>query len=77
MCKIAVSIDSVTKDFSVGLRLRKVRALDGLKLKIEAGQIYGLLGPNGSGKSTLIKLIAGLSQVSSGDIRILISVLVA
>ena len=59
MSKIAVSIDSVTKDFSAGLRLRKVRALDGLKLKIEEGQIYGLLGPNGSGKSTLIKLRQG------------------
>lgn len=70
MSEIAVSIDSVTKDFSAGLRLRKVRALDGLKLQIQSGQIYALLGPNGSGKSTLIKLMAGLSQASSGHIRI-------
>ena len=70
MSEIAVSIDSVTKDFSAGLRLRKVRALDGLKLQIAAGQIYALLGPNGSGKSTLLKLMAGLSQASSGHIRI-------
>ena len=70
MSELAVSIDSVTKDFSTGLRLRKVRALDGLKMKIQSGQIYGLLGPNGSGKSTLIKLIAGISKTSSGDICI-------
>ena len=70
MSEIAVSIDSVTKDFSAGLRLRKVRALDGLKLQIAAGQIYALLGPNGSGKSTLLKLMTGLSQASSGHIRI-------
>ena len=70
MSEIAVSIDSVTKDFSTGLRMRKVRALDALKLQIEARQIYGLLGPNGSGKSTLIKLMAGLFQASSGYIRI-------
>lgn len=70
MSEIAVTIDSVTKDFSAGLRLRKVRALTGLELKIESGQIYALLGPNGSGKSTLIKLIAGLSKASSGHIRI-------
>jgi ABC-2 type transport system ATP-binding protein len=70
MSEIAVSIDSVTKDFSAGLRLRKVRALDGVTLQIAAGQIYALLGPNGSGKSTLLKLMAGLSQASSGHIRI-------
>lgn len=35
------------------------KAVDGISLNIEAGQIYGLLGPNGAGKSTLIGMISG------------------
>ena len=46
------------------------KALDNLNLSIEQGKIYGLLGPNGSGKTTLMKMIAGLSYPTSGDIEI-------
>lgn len=44
--------------------------LKGLNLQIPAGRIVGLLGPNGCGKSTLIKLVAGLLQPDSGEIRV-------
>jgi NitT/TauT family transport system ATP-binding protein len=40
--------------------------LDGVNLKLEAGQIVGLLGRSGSGKSTLLRLIAGLADPSAG-----------
>ena len=43
-------------------------AVDGVSLNIVPGQIYALLGPNGSGKSTLMKMIAGISKPSSGEI---------
>ncbi|HSQ34191.1 MAG TPA: ABC transporter ATP-binding protein [Peptostreptococcaceae bacterium] len=46
------------------------KALDNLNLSIEQGKIYGLLGPNGSGKTTFMKMIAGLSYPTSGDIEI-------
>ena len=66
----AISIQNLTKDFSVGLRGLKLRAVDGLNLEVEAGQIYGLLGPNGSGKSTTIKIILGLLRPSAGHCQL-------
>jgi len=49
----------------------KVRALNGLNLRIEQGEIFGLLGPNGSGKTTAIKLLLGLLYPTEGSISIL------
>ena len=46
------------------------RALNGVDLTIEKGQIVGLLGPNGSGKTTMIKLANGLLQPTNGTIVI-------
>lgn len=45
-------------------------ALSNLNLKLDRGQIVGLLGPNGSGKSTLIKLINGLLVPTDGHIMV-------
>ncbi len=46
------------------------RALNGLNLEVESGQIIGLLGPNGSGKTTLIKIANGLLTPTEGEITI-------
>jgi len=48
-----------------------VRAVDGLDLKVNRGEIFGLIGPNGSGKSTTVNLIAGLFPLSTGKIEFL------
>jgi ABC-type branched-subunit amino acid transport system ATPase component len=45
-----------------------VRAVDGLDLEVQRGEILGLIGPNGSGKSTAVNLIAGLFPLTSGSI---------
>jgi branched-chain amino acid transport system ATP-binding protein len=47
-----------------------VRAVDSLNLRIEPGQIFGLIGPNGSGKSTTVNLITGLLPVTRGTIKL-------
>ncbi len=44
-------------------------AVDHVSLKLKEGKTYALLGPNGSGKTTLMKMIAGLTKPTSGDIR--------
>jgi ABC-2 type transport system ATP-binding protein len=43
-----------------------VRALKGVDLSVEEGELVGLLGPNGAGKSTLVKIAVGLVRASSG-----------
>jgi ABC-2 type transport system ATP-binding protein len=62
----ALATRRLVKDFVVGLRGVKLRAVDHLELRVEAGQVYGLLGPNGSGKSTTIKLVLGLLEPTAG-----------
>ncbi|MFT8394956.1 ATP-binding cassette domain-containing protein [Propionibacterium sp.] len=48
-----------------------VRALDGLNLHLEKGEIHGFLGPNGAGKSTAIRILLGLMRSDSGSVRVL------
>lgn len=66
----AVELRGLTKDFSVGLRGVRLRAVDDLSLRIEPGEVFGLLGPNGSGKSTTIKVILGLLSPTAGECRV-------
>jgi ABC-2 type transport system ATP-binding protein len=48
-----------------------VRALDGLDLEVEAGEVHGFLGPNGSGKSTTIRVLLGLLRADAGAVSML------
>jgi ABC-2 type transport system ATP-binding protein len=67
-----VEIENLTKDYEVGfLRKRKVRALDGLSLKVEGSEIFGFLGANGAGKTTTLKLLMRLIYPTEGRARIL------
>ena len=52
-----LDLDRVTKTYR---GKRGVRALRGVSLNVEPGQIFGLLGPNGAGKSTLVKILLGI-----------------
>src|ERR1043165_763641 len=66
----AIELRGLVKDFSVGLRGLHLRAVDNLDLRVEPGQVYGLLGPNGSGKSTTIKMVLGLLEPTAGECRV-------
>jgi ABC-2 type transport system ATP-binding protein len=67
-----IEIENLTKDYDVGFwRKRKVRALEGLSLSIEAGEIFGFLGANGAGKTTTLKLLMRLIYPTKGNARIL------
>lgn len=46
----------------------KVKAINGINLTIEEGDIYGFIGPNGAGKSTTIKCVTGIHPFEEGDI---------
>ncbi|MFG2322672.1 sugar ABC transporter ATP-binding protein [Streptomyces sp. NPDC048568] len=58
-----LSMSGITKSFP------GVRALDGVDLDVQAGEVHCLLGQNGAGKSTLIKVLAGAHQPDTGTIR--------
>jgi ABC-2 type transport system ATP-binding protein len=49
----------------------KFKAVDGLDLRVEPGEMYGLLGPNGAGKTTAIKALCGLLRITSGEAHLL------
>ncbi|MFC7547893.1 ATP-binding cassette domain-containing protein [Plantactinospora sp. GCM10030261] len=61
----AISITDLVKTFG------GTRALDGLDLRVEPGEVHGFLGPNGSGKSTTIRILLGLLRRDSGSVRLL------
>ncbi len=68
----ALETIGLTKDYLLGFwRKRPVRALDGLNLQIQGGEIFGLLGPNGAGKTTTLKILLRLVFPTSGTARIL------
>jgi ABC-2 type transport system ATP-binding protein len=67
-----IEIENLSKDYEVGFwKKKKVRALNGLTLKVESGQIFGFLGGNGAGKTTTIKILMGLLFPTAGSAKIL------
>lgn len=68
----AISTDHLSKDYYVGFwRPRPYRALDGLTLEVQPGEVFGFLGPNGAGKTTTLKLLMQLVYPTSGSATIL------
>ena len=62
---VDVDVADVTCDFG------RVRALDGVSLRVLPGTVVGIVGPNGAGKTTLIDAICGLVRPTSGTVRVL------
>jgi ABC-2 type transport system ATP-binding protein len=79
----AVETKALTKVFEKGRRTlwqrlrrepdrrERFRAVDGIDLRVEPGEIFGVLGPNGAGKTTTLKMLATLLEPTSGEARVL------
>jgi ABC-2 type transport system ATP-binding protein len=61
----AISISGLVKTFG------PTRALDGLDLTVNTGEVHGFLGPNGAGKTTTIRILLGLLRADAGQARLL------
>lgn len=65
----AIRATALTKQFS-GQHGRTVRAVDGIDLTINSGEVVAFLGPNGAGKTTTLDMILGLSDPTSGSVEV-------
>ncbi len=61
----AISVAGLVKTFG------STRALDGLDLNVQTGEVHGFLGPNGAGKTTTIRILLGLMRADAGTARLL------
>jgi len=61
----AITVSGLVKTFG------HTRALDGLDLTVNTGEVHGFLGPNGSGKTTTIRILLGLLRADAGEARLL------
>ena len=59
-----IEVEKLAREF------KDVRAVDGIDLRVEPGEIYGFLGPNGAGKSTTVHMLTTLLPPSSGTARV-------
>jgi ABC-2 type transport system ATP-binding protein len=66
----ALLVEHVTKRFSVNRNKPPLLAIDDVSLRLERGEIHGILGANGSGKSTLIRLVSGLLTLDTGRVEV-------
>jgi ABC-2 type transport system ATP-binding protein len=60
-----ISVSRLVKTFGA------TRALDGLDLEVQDGEVHGFLGPNGAGKTTTIRILLGLLRADSGSVTLL------
>jgi ABC-2 type transport system ATP-binding protein len=60
-----IEVEGLAKEFKGG-----VRAVDGIDLRVEPGEIYGFLGPNGAGKSTTVLMLTTLLPPTAGTARV-------
>lgn len=61
----AIAVSGLVKNFGT------TRALNGLDLEVDAGEVHGFLGPNGSGKTTTIRILLGLLRADEGSVALL------
>lgn len=70
MSNLAIEIQNLKKTYQKSKKSPAKEALKGINLNIKQGSFFGLLGPNGAGKSTIINIMAGLTNKTSGTVKI-------
>jgi len=63
--------DTVIEAQGLTKRYGRAVAVNGVSFTVARGEIFGLLGPNGAGKTTTILMMLGLTEVTSGEVRVL------
>jgi len=71
MTSSVIETNQLTKDHFSHILRKRFRAVDGLTLKVETNETYGLLGLNGAGKTTTLKLLVGLLRPTAGTVSVL------
>ncbi|MCM3875630.1 MAG: ABC transporter ATP-binding protein [Thermoanaerobaculia bacterium] len=67
----AIEVRGLRKDYHAGLGGREVKALSGIDIAVQPGELFGLLGPNGAGKTTTVKILLGLTHATAGSASLL------
>ena len=61
---------ALLKTNDLGIAFGELKAVDGVNIEINDGELIGLIGPNGAGKTTLFNLLTGVYKATSGNIEI-------
>ena len=67
---LAIEAHNLTRVYRGSRKRPEVRAVDGVDLEVEQGEVVGLLGPNGAGKTTMVRLLACLLRPTAGTARV-------
>jgi ABC-2 type transport system ATP-binding protein len=60
----AIELENVTRSFG------ELKAVDSLSIRVEEGEVFGLVGPDGAGKTTTLRMICGLLDPTSGSVKV-------
>ena len=70
MNKYALTVENLTKVYSVSKNKKENRALNDLNFQVRQGEVFGLLGPNGAGKTTFLSILGGTVSKTEGKVNV-------
>ncbi len=70
MNKYALTVENLTKVYSVSKNKKENKALNNLNFQVKQGEVFGLLGPNGAGKTTFLSILGGTVTKTEGRINV-------
>ena len=70
MNKYALTVENLTKVYSVSKNKKENRALNDLNFQVKQGEVFGLLGPNGAGKTTFLSILGGTVSKTEGKVNV-------